>query len=252
MNREKEHMIYTAIAAAEAAGELLRRNFGQQIQINQNDAHDIKIQTDVDSQNLIYSILLDNFPEHKLLGEEGDAGNPNGEIEWIVDPIDGTVNFVMGIPHFCVSIAARDKKGETLLGVIYDPMRDEMFTATQGRPCLLNGRKQQVSPRTEVKEAIMAIGFAKSQESIDQCLKLYQYYGSKAKKLRAMGSAALDLAYVAAGRLDAYIEQGVSLWDIAAGDLLVRQAGGKMDVTAKADGKLKIVGSNGKIDFPMV
>lgn len=245
-------MIYTAIAAAEAAGELLRRNFGQQIQINQNDAHDIKIQTDVDSQNLIYSILLDNFPNHKMLGEEGDAGNPNGEIEWIVDPIDGTVNFVMGIPHFCVSIAARGKKGETLLGVIYDPMRDEMFTATREKPCLLNGRKQQVSSRTEVKEAIMAIGFAKSQESIDQCLKLYQYYGSKAKKLRAMGSAALDLAYVATGRLDAYIEQGVSLWDIAAGDLLVRQAGGKMDITVKPDGKLKIVGSNGKIDFPMV
>lgn len=245
-------MIYTAIAAAEAAGELLRRNFGQPIQVNHDEAHDVKIQTDVDSQNLIYSILLDNFPDHKMLGEEGDAGNPNGEIEWIVDPIDGTMNFVMGIPHFCISIAARDKKGETLLGVIYDPMREEMFTAQAGKPCLLNGRKQQVSSRNQVKDAVMAIGFAKSQDSIDHCLKLYQYYGNAAKKLRAMGSAALDLAYVATGRLDAYIEQGVSLWDIAAGDLLVRQAGGKMEITPKPNGKLKIVGSSGKIDFPLV
>lgn len=245
-------MIYTAIAAAEAAGELLRRNFGQEIKINSEEAHDIKIQTDVDSQNLIYSILLENFPDHKLLGEEGNAGNPDGEIEWIVDPIDGTVNFVTGIPHFCVSIAARKRGGDYLLGVIYDPMRDEMFTSQPGKPTLLNGVKQTVSKRTQVKDAIMAIGFAKSQESIDHCLKLYNYYGTEAKKLRAMGSAALDMAYVATGRLDAYLEQGVSLWDIAAGELLVRQSGGKVDITVKPDGKLKVTATNGKIDFPMV
>jgi myo-inositol-1(or 4)-monophosphatase len=244
-------MIYTAISAAKAAGELLRRAFTQPIQVNQNLAHDIKIQTDVDSQKLITSMILEDYPDHKILGEEGDAGNPNGEIEWIVDPIDGTVNFVMGIPHFCISIAARHNvTHEMLLGVIYDPMRDELFTAEAGKPTLLNGKKQSVSKRNEIKEAMLAIGFAKSKDSIEHCLELYQYYGREAKKLRAMGSAALDLAYVAVGRLDAYIEQGVSLWDIAAGDLLVRQAGGKMEITPKAEGKLKIVASSGNLTFP--
>lgn len=245
-------MIYTAIAAAEAAGELLRRSFGQQVKVNYSEAHDVKIQADVDSQNLIYSIILDNFPKHKLLGEEGNGGNPDGEVEWIVDPIDGTMNFAAGIPHFCVSIAARDKGGQLLLAVIYDPMREEMFTAQLGRATLLNGRKQSVSSHDKISDAIMAIGFAKSQDSIDHCLKLYQHYGSAAKKLRAMGSAALDLAYVATGRLDAYIEQGVSLWDIAAGELLVRQGGGKIDTTLKDDGKYKVVASNGKLTFPLV
>jgi myo-inositol-1(or 4)-monophosphatase len=186
-----------------------------------------------------------------LIGEEGNAGNPEGDVEWIVDPIDGTVNYVMGIPHFCVSIAARERlTGKYLLGVIYDPMRDELFTAEYDSPTRLNGRTQTVSKRATVSEAIMAVGFAKSEESIEHCLSLYQYYGRKAKKLRAMGSAALDLAYVATGRLDAYIEQSVGLWDVAAGVILVEKAGGKADVTVRPDGRIKIAATNGIIDFP--
>jgi myo-inositol-1(or 4)-monophosphatase len=243
-------MIDTAIAAAKAAGELLRRNFGQNLKINESTAHDLKIQVDVDCQELITSIVLDNFPDHKLLGEEGNAGNPAAHIEWIVDPLDGTVNYAMGIPHFCVSIAAR-QNGETLFGVIYDPMREELFTAECARPTLLNGREQKVSTRDKLSDALLALGFAKNEESIDHCLKLYQHYGRSAKKLRAMGSAALDLAYVSCGRLDAYIEQGVSLWDIAAGVLLVQRGGGQVVLEQKPGGKFKVCASSGLISFPL-
>ncbi|PTY00794.1 inositol monophosphatase [Verrucomicrobia bacterium LW23] len=244
-------MIYTAIAAAQAAGEVIRHNFGLDQVINENSAHDIKIQADVDAQALISGMILERYPDHALIGEEGNAGNPHGAVEWIVDPIDGTVNYVMGIPHFCVSIAAREREsGRSLLGVIYDPMRRELFTAEAGGPTLLNGRPQKVSPRKTVSEAIMAVGFAKSDDSIEHCLSLYGHYGRKAKKLRAMGSAALDLAYVACGRLDAYIEQSVGLWDVAAGVVLVEQAGGKAEVAVLPNGRIKIAATNGIIDFP--
>ncbi|MES2309399.1 MAG: inositol monophosphatase family protein [Verrucomicrobiota bacterium] len=243
-------MIHTAIQASLAAGELIRSNFGREVQVNESTVHDIKIQTDIDSQDLIYSIISKHHPDHRLIGEEGDSGNAKGEVEWIVDPIDGTINFAMGIPHFCVSIAAR-KEGKLLLGVIYDPIRNDLFTVEAGGPTYLNGRAVQVSSRNKLSDAIMAVGFAKTKESVDHCMALYNHYGHAAKKLRAMGSAALDLAYVSCGRLDAYIEQGVSLWDIAAGWIMVEQAGGKVEVEVKADGKYRLCASSGRIEYPL-
>ena len=248
-------MIYAATTAALAAGDRLRHAFGQELRVTEEFAHDIKIAADKECQDLIYSILLDHFPKTKCLGEEGDSGDlgdPNAEIEWIVDPIDGTMNLACGIPHFCVSIAAREvASGHIVLGVIYDPMRNELFTAQRGTGAYLNGQRIKVSPRTKLGEAVLAVGFAKSQDSIDHCLKLYTYYGNAARKLRAMGSAALDLAYVSAGRLDAYIEQGVNLWDIAAGVVLVEEAGGVVESEEKAGGKYRVCAHSGKIDYPL-
>ena len=158
----------------------------------------------------------------------------------------------MGIPHFCVSIAAREAKSKRiLLGVIYDPLRNELFTAERGTGTYLNGIRQKVSTRAQLSEAVLAVGFAKSQESIDHCLELYALYGNAARKLRAMGSAALDLAYVATGRLDAYIEQGVNLWDIAAGIVLVEEAGGIVESEITKSGAYRVCASSGLIDFPM-
>src|SRR5476651_1931837 len=130
-------------------------------------------------------------------------------------------------------------------------MRHELFTAERGTGTYLNGIRQKVSTRDKLGEAVLAVGFAKSQESIDHCLKLYQVYGNRARKLRAMGSAALDLAYVATGRFDAYIEQGVNLWDIAAGWVLVEEAGGVMEVSRNASGGYRICAHSGRIDYPM-
>jgi myo-inositol-1(or 4)-monophosphatase len=248
-------MIYAAITAAQAAGERLRHAFGHELRVTEQFAHDIKIAADKECQDLIYKILLDHFPKTRCIGEEGDSGDlgdPRGEVEWIVDPIDGTMNLAHGIPHFCVSIAAREATTQRiLLGVIYDPMRNELFTAERGTGTYLNGIRQKVSQRTKLSEAVLAVGFAKSQESIDHCLKLYHVYGNAARKLRAMGSAALDLAYVATGRLDAYIEQDINLWDIAAGIVLVEEAGGVVETEQRAKGKYHVCAHSGRIDYPL-
>jgi len=248
-------MIYAAITAAQAAGERLRQAFGSNLHVNEALVHDIKLAADVECQELIYRILLDHFPKTRCIGEEGDSnnpGDPKAEIEWIVDPIDGTMNLAHNIPHFCVSIAAREAATQKiLLGVIYDPMRHELFTARRGSGAYLNGIRQKVSARAKLSEAVLAVGFAKSQDSIDHCLKLYQYYGNAARKLRAMGSAALDLAYVATGRLDAYIEQGVNLWDIAAGIVLVEEAGGVVELEQKTKGKYRVCAHSGRIEYPL-
>jgi len=248
-------MIYAAITAAQAAGERLRAAFGHQLKVTEQFAHDIKIAADKECQDLIYQILLEHHPKTRCIGEEGDSGDlgdPNGEIEWIVDPIDGTMNLAHSIPHFCVSIAAREATTQRIiLGVIYDPMRTELFTAERGTGTYLNGVRQKVSTRDQLGQAVLAVGFAKSQDSIDHCLKLYAVYGNQARKLRAMGSAALDMAYVACGRLDAYIEQGVNLWDIAAGHILIEEAGGVVEAERKPNGSYRVCAHSGRIEYPL-
>ena len=248
-------MIYAAITAAQAAGERLRHAFGSKLRVTEEFAHDIKIAADKECQDLIYGILLERHPTTRCIGEEGDSsnpGDPNAKIEWIVDPIDGTMNLVHGIPHFCVSIAAREIASQRIvLGVIYDPMRNELFTAERGSGAWLNGARQKVSTRATLAEAVLAVGFSKSQDSIDHAIELYKLYGSAARKLRAMGSAALDLAYVATGRLDAYIEQGVNLWDIAAGVVLVEEAGGVVETEFKTKGKYRVCAHSGRIEYPL-
>ena len=233
-----------AIAAARSAGSLLRSNFGSALNVNALETHDIKLELDVKSQALITGMILDQFPDHAIYGEEGLAGNQSSPFHWIVDPIDGTVNFYYGIPHFCISIALR-QDNDIILGVIYDPIRDEMWQIRKGGVPLLNGKPCAVSRRAAIGEAILSVGFSKTRGSIDSGLPLFQDLVYRARKCRLMGSAALDMAYVASGRLDAYIEQTVSLWDIAAGILLVESAGGTVKIETKSDNKLSVVATNG-------
>src|ERR1044071_3823078 len=146
--------------AARAAGKLLLENFQQQQRIKALAAHDIKLEIDIHAQELIGNLLLDEFPGHALYGEEGIVGDQSSEHQWIVDPLDGTVNYFYGIPHFCVSIALRLQK-KTVTGVIYDPIRGEMWTAQQGDVSKLNGTPIHVSKRAELGEAVISIGLAK-------------------------------------------------------------------------------------------
>lgn len=245
---EITHALQTATAAARAGGTLLRENFGKPPQVNELLAHDIKLALDVQTQELITQKLLAAFPDHALYGEEGIAGNQSSEWQWIVDPLDGTVNYYYGLPHYCVSIALR-RGAELQLGVIYDPQRDELWQTVRGGPTLLNGTAVQVSPRTQLEEAVVSIGFSKNKTTINAGLALLPRYIERVRKCRLMGSAALDLAYVACGRLDAYLEQSVSLWDVAAGQLLLENAGGKIEITQRADNpdKISIRAWNGKI-----
>ena len=242
------HYLDAAVAAARAAGKLLRRQFEQPQHVNAREAHDIKLEIDVQTQDMITDSLLKKFPLHALYGEEGLVGDQTAEHQWVVDPLDGTVNYFYGIPHFCTSIALR-LQSEIIVGVIYDPIREEMWTAQKGKAPELNGRPIRVSERSEIAEAVVSVGLSKTGVTIASGLPLLQDMVHRARKCRLLGIAALDMAYVACGRFDAYIEQGISLWDIAAGFILVETAGGKVEMRPREDMKDKysIIASNGVI-----
>ena len=240
--------VETAVKAAKAAGVLLRENFGRALVVDEMKQHDIKLALDVESQELITGILLDEFPDYALYGEEGVAGNQDSDYQWIVDPIDGTVNYFYGIPHYCVSIALRHKE-ELIVGVIYDPSMDDLWTVVKGEKPYLNGEEISVSSRTKLEESILYVGCGKTDDALSAGLERYRRASVRARKMRMMGSAALGMAYIATGRLDAYIETRISLWDIAAGQLLIEATGGKVTLTPK-DGEpdvMSIVATNGKI-----
>ena len=244
----------TAEDAAHAAGGLLRAHFDRTLQVDESTAHDIKLQLDKQSQHLIESILLAQFPDHAIYGEEGIRGANGSPFEWIVDPIDGTVNYFFGIPHVAISIALREKTptgSQYLVGVIYDPFRDELWSCQKGHPPLLNGHPIHVSSRPQLKDAAISVGVSKTVEGIKRGIPLFERYLREAKKCRMMGSASLDIAYVACGRLDAYIESQISLWDVAAGILLVESAGGTVQLTPLPNKpeKYAIIASSGLLDL---
>ncbi len=237
----------------------MRRQLHARKRANLVTRHDIKLELDVRSQKLIQTTLQKAFPKVPFLGEEGDTGDVEADCRWVVDPIDGTVNFAYGIPHACVSIALQGRAGHgkradyedgynTVLGVVYDPFCDELWTATRGRPTQLNGRVIRVSNRQKLEDAIVSIGFAKSRESLEETLPYFNQLVRRVRKIRMMGAAALGLAYVASGRFDAYIERGIRLWDVAAGGLIIECAGGEFWHRA-VDGErtYRMIASNGKL-----
>jgi len=239
-----------AVAAAHEAGALLRRNFESALEVNEMHRHDIKLALDLESQDLIEQRLLGAFPDHAIYGEEGLAGNQGSETEWIVDPIDGTVNFFYGIPHFCISIAMR-RGGEMKIGAIHDPMLGETYAVDFEGPATRNGAPVAPSRRSALSDAVVTIGFSKDSRSIDSGLARYRSIAHGVRKTRMMGSAALALAYIACGRLDAYIEETLSLWDIAAGQLMLERGGGSVALTPSDDSpdKFGILAHNGHLSF---
>lgn len=241
-----------SIAAAREAGQLLRENFESELVVDEMKDHDIKLALDVRSQELITGQILDRFPDHAIFGEEGIAGNQESSSQWIVDPIDGTVNFFYGIPHFCISIALREA-GDLKLGVIYDPMLDEAFAVDYDGPVTRNGIPVQPSTRSQLKDAVVTIGFSKTRESLDAGLERYRRYAHRVRKTRMLGSAALALAYVTCGRLDAYIEEQISIWDIAAGQVMLERVGGSvmLETSGSDPDKSRIVAHNGKLPLDL-
>jgi myo-inositol-1(or 4)-monophosphatase len=234
-----------AIVAARAAGKIMRDNWHKPKRVNVSDAHDIKLELDVRCQKLIEKILRAAFPHIPLLGEEGISGDMNAEYRWVVDPIDGTVNFFYGIPHAAVSIAL-EHRNKSVVGVIYDPFTNELWTVIRGGPTRLNGKIVRVSKRANISDAVIAMGFSKSKENLDKSIPHLNRLARQAKKIRIMGSAALELAYIACGRLDLYVERRINLWDVAAGGLMVESSGGEFYAPA-APGKYRyaMVADNG-------
>ena len=262
-----------AVKAARAAGKVMRDNWHAPKKINATEAHDIKLELDVRCQALIEKILAAAYPQIPVLGEEGNTGDTTAEYRWVIDPIDGTVNYAFGMPHAAVSIALQSKgdkrqvTGDTnrspvrrapnlvtrgashvsVVGVIYDPFTDELWTTVAGQPTRLNGKIVCASKRAKIEDAVIAMGFSQSQDNLEKSLPHLVRISRRAKKIRIMGSAALELAYVASGRLDAYIERTINLWDVAAGALLIECAGGEFHARPAPGGKLRMCADNGKL-----
>ena len=245
MKHEKfDQYLAVAVRAARAAGKTMYDHWHRPKRVNATEAHDIKLELDVRCQALIEKILARAFPGIPVLGEEGNTGDANAPLRWVIDPIDGTVNYFFGMPHAAVSIALQ-QRGRSVVGVIYDPFTGELWTTIRGGPARLNGRIIRVSRRSRIEEAVIAMGFSKSRENLSRSLPHLIRLARRARKIRILGSAALELAYVASGRLDVYIERTINLWDVAAGSLLVENAGGEFYTIPAPGGKLRMCADNG-------
>lgn len=247
---------------ARGAGEIVMRHFAAPVPTTTKTSRiDIVTAADTESEAYIVAELTKRFPAHHIVGEEGGGqGAKAGEAEyhWFVDPIDGTVSFASKLPHFCVSIALATADREPLLGVVYDPTRDELFAATRGGGATLNGKPLHVSRTEDLVDSVIASGFPYDKHTNpDNNLKEWAAFLMRIRGERRLGSAALDLSYVAAGRLDGYWEKDLKPYDVMAGMLIAREAGGR--VTDYAGGEFpqrqdrgRYVASNGKIHAAML
>lgn len=227
-----EPMVNTALKAAREAGKFISRAIEDldRIEVQRKGVNDFVTRVDRQAEQIILETLGRAYPDHAFIGEEtGLQGNQEkAEYVWIIDPLDGTTNFIHGIPHFCISIGCTHR-GDLQHGVVLDPMRNEEFTASRGRGAQLNGRRMRVSGKSHLDGALLGTGFPFKREQmpwVGDYFKTLQELAIETAGIRRAGSAALDLAYVAAGRFDAYWEYGLKPWDLAAGALLVQEAGG--------------------------
>lgn len=222
-----QEILTAAIEIARAAGDVIREGFGAAQQVDYKGQVNPVTETDTAAEALIKTRLSRAFPDHRILAEEtGGAGLDTPGYLWLVDPLDGTNNFANGYPHFCVSLGLL-RAGEVVLGVIYDPLRDETFAARRGHGATLNGAPIRVAPAPRLSDALLATGFPYVRRTAaDNNTRMLDHFLRRCQGVRRAGAAALDMAWVACGRLAGYWEMHLSPWDIAAGIVLVQEAGG--------------------------
>lgn len=222
-------MANIALRAARQASQNMLRAMDRLdvLKIEEKGRNDLVSEIDREAESIIIEALHKAYPDHGIRGEEHGDAFPEGEINWIIDPLDGTLNYLQGIPHFCISIAAM-KGNQFEHGVVLDPTRNEEFVASRGSGASLNGKRMRVTSKAKLDSAVLSTGIPPGmvESGLDQYMESLKFFTGKARGVRRLGSAALDLAYVAAGRLDGFFEPGLQPWDIAAGTLLVREAGG--------------------------
>jgi myo-inositol-1(or 4)-monophosphatase len=244
-------MLNTAVKAARRAGNIINRATRNLdlVAFKEKAANDFVTEVDGEAEQAIIRVLHDAYPGHAILAEESGASGES-EYQWIIDPLDGTTNFIHGFPQYCVSIALRHRAVVTQ-AVVYDPSRNDLFTASRGRGAYLNDQRIRVSKRTQLRSSLIATGFPFRQfEHIDVYLAILRDMMAGVAGVRRAGSAALDLAYVAAGRFDGFWEFGLSPWDIAAGGLLITEAGGLIGGLTGEDDYMEtghVVGGNPKV-----
>ena len=222
-------MLNIAVRAARNAGKLILRASEDlsKVEVQQKGTNDLVTNIDKEAEAVIRDTILRSYPDHCIVGEElGEHKGKDADYQWIVDPLDGTTNFIKGIPHFAVSIALK-VKGRLDQAVIYDPIRGELFTASRGQGAQLNSKRLRVSKTVELAGSVLAKGFPfKQKHHLDAYSEAFKALFVHTADIRRAGSAALDMAYVAAGRVDGFFEIGLKPWDTAAGELLVKEAGG--------------------------
>jgi myo-inositol-1(or 4)-monophosphatase len=248
-------MLNFAIRVARDAGRLLRDRVGTRIDIDHKGSIDIVTDVDLASERLIREAISTYYPRHEILAEEGGLSESGSEYRWIVDPLDGTTNYAHGYPIFCVSIAL-ECNGEVVLGVVYDPMRDELFAAERGGGAALNNRPIRVSKTAELMQGLLSTGFPYDIKTSKMTnLEHWANFAMNAQALRRDGAAALDLCYVACGRFDGFWELNLAPWDTAAGALIVAEAGGRIsdfDGGPFSNYKTEVLASNGLIHDRMI
>ena len=221
-------MLNIAVRAARKAGSIINRAAlgGGALNVRSKRANDFVTQVDGAAEEAVMEIVRKSYPDHGFIAEESGETTPDAEYLWIIDPLDGTTNFIHGFPQYAVSIAVQHR-GALTHAVVYDPTKNELFTASKGRGAFLNDRRIRVSKCQKIDDALVGTGFPfKELSRLDLYLRQLQTFMSKSSGVRRAGAAALDLAYVACGRLDAFWELGLSKWDMAAGALLITEAGG--------------------------
>ena len=225
-------MLNFAIQTARDAGRLLAERFGHALEITNKSELDLVTESDLASERQIIDRIKTHYPRHAILAEESGASTPadrevQSEWRWIIDPLDGTTNYAHGYPCFCVSMGL-EHQGKMEIGVIYDPLRDELFTAERGAGASLNGRRMQVSATRSLSGALLCTGFPYDVRERSEFARHFANFIMNAQAVRRDGAAALDLAYVACGRFDGFWEEGLKPWDVAAGVLMVEEAGGRV------------------------
>lgn len=222
-------MLNIAVRAARKAGNLIAKHYEtpDAVEASQKGSNDFVTNVDREAERLIIEVIRKSYPQHAIITEEsGELEGEDKDVQWVIDPLDGTTNFIKRFPHFSVSIAVRIK-GRTEVAVVYDPMRNELFSAARGQGAQLNGYRLRGSSARDLDGTILATGFPfKAKQHAAPFINVVAKLFTQCADFRRTGSAALDLAYVAAGRTDGYFEIGLKPWDFAAGELLVREAGG--------------------------
>ncbi|WP_353155736.1 inositol monophosphatase family protein [Herminiimonas fonticola] len=226
-------MLNTAIKAARRGAAIINRaSFDlDRVKVTEKNPNDFVTEVDQAAEQAIIEVLKTAYPDHAILAEESGASanlHDDNENVWIIDPLDGTTNFIHGFPQYCVSIALQ-QRGQITQAVVYDPTRNDLFTATKGSGAYLNEKRIRVTKRDKIADALIGTGFPyRATDNIDEYLKMFKIMTQSCAGLRRPGSAALDLAYVACGRLDGFFEKGLQPWDMAAGSLLITESGGIM------------------------
>jgi myo-inositol-1(or 4)-monophosphatase len=251
-------MLTMAVRAARAAGTVISRatEHVADLTIESKQRNDFVSEVDRQAEHAIIDILKRAYPDHCFLGEEsGDTGSAGSDYRWIIDPLDGTTNFLHGLPHYAVSIAL-EYQGRLELGVIYNPVNQELFTAERGGGAFLNNRRIRVAGLRSLEGALLGTGFPfRADQDVERYLKTFRALHGPLSGIRRAGSAALDLAYVASGRLDGFWEFGLLPWDMAAGILMVREAGGiVIDFAGKEEFMVSgnVIAANPKITHAML